>query len=244
MKSLNMQISAASTSSVGANLPQVSSLGAGLISHLPVREFSICGLCCCLCTAPAPPKAAAFPWKTLLPGSVCCSRKGSKSTGCCEPQVRLGDDFPLLLSLPARELMQHLQQGQGRGCPWGCLWHPELARSSGMELQGWSWSRGLDLGPGTSFPLDCWGWGCCAGRMHREQAGASGNKYKGKLSPSLEQELECSKSLVALGGGYSDGARAAEQPFSCLEKKKKKSRPILICRGSRVQAVQGRSLEL
>lgn len=43
MKSLNTQISAASTTLVGANLPQVSSLGAGRVSHPPAREFSICG---------------------------------------------------------------------------------------------------------------------------------------------------------------------------------------------------------
>lgn len=46
--------------------------------------------------------------KAVLPGESCylgactsllCSRKGSRSMGSCEPQIRLGDYFLLLLSL-------------------------------------------------------------------------------------------------------------------------------------------------
>lgn len=43
MKSLNMQISAASTSLVRVNLPRASFLGAGPLSPLPARSFPFVG---------------------------------------------------------------------------------------------------------------------------------------------------------------------------------------------------------
>lgn len=73
------------------------------------RELSFCGLCCLLCTASAFPasllllRVPDFPGKSCYPEACmpafASQRKGGKSMGSCEPKVRLGDDFPLLLCL-------------------------------------------------------------------------------------------------------------------------------------------------
>lgn len=192
MKSLNMQISAASASLVGANLPQVSSLGAGPVSHLPEREFSIRGLCCCLCTAPAAPKEAGFSWEKLLPGSVhAAAEKGASPRGPASP--RSGWEMLSLCFYPSqcfaerpeRELTQHLQPREGRECLWAWFWHPELTRSQQLAMDAGSRDFCWILAPlspwiagdGAAVLPEC-------SRSTWVLQAALGNKYKGKHSPS------------------------------------------------------------
>lgn len=174
MKSLNMQISAASTSSVGANLPQVSSLAAGLVSHLPEREFSICGL-----SSVSAQHLLLLKMLDFL-GNSCyleaCTpallqQKREQAHGVLRAPGQAGRGFSCAF-IPGRGLQSpELSECStcSRAAPWGRFWHPELTRSASSHAccqQGFYWIL---------LPLDCWGWGCCAGRMHKEQAAALGH---------------------------------------------------------------------